>query len=405
MRTESFKRKWIHWSNSLEPLWSFILFGLIGITFLVSDWLGGILSFSDYLIALIVVFMGLIGQLEVKKNQILWLMIPVLLVIANILFHSLYTEEFSWKLGVSSLIKVIGYELFVVFIYNYIDRHSKEKQFFQVLNWVAVVACVIGIYITVALYSDGMLPYRFFWDFTRYDIYSYMFESNPAIIRTRGLFSEPAHLGFFLNMILALNYFNNQKVKIHWCFSLIITATIFMTFSYSMIGIMIMIQVFKIIQLGMNHNILWHHSYWLVIIGCFALIFFFREFIQVTLLDRTLALINGTDVSARMRIIESWQYIHANRIFSGNGIGHTPVITNIYAYLLSDLGIAAFIGGLCYTFVILKKNLFFGLVFTILNISRGGYLGPAFWLLILVSMLAVKPDTYRTSSKKTSIKF
>lgn len=401
MYKESIKQKWLKWNKSIESFWSIFIQIAISLSFLVSDWVWGLFSFADYSIAIILISLVITGQFKIHKKQSICALLIIIFLLINLAYHTIMNEDFNFILGISSIIKILGYLLFVIATLNFIKNYSRETLFLKCLNYTAMLACVIGIYITIALYSDGSLPYRFLWEFTRYDIYSYFFESNPNIVRTRSLFSEPAHLGYFLNLILAVNFFNKSIKKVHLVFNVIISLTIFLTFSYSMIGIMMVIYFLKTIVLIKEKNIKWHSYYWIFVIGLSLVVLYFWDFIEITLIDRTISVLNGEDVSARMRIIDSWKYINRDNLLFGNGLGHTPTITNVYAYLVSDLGIFALLGAILFTAILLKRNFSYGIIFLALNVSRGGYLGPAFWILILVSLVFTSVESKVVAHKNT----
>ena len=130
----------------------------------------------------------------------------------------------------------------------------------------------------------------------------------------------------------------------------------------------------------------------LVLIVILGVMFFVtKDIIQVTLIDRTLDIINGKDSSASSRILESWQYINKENLISGNGIGHTPDIWNVYAYFLSDLGLVAFIALVLLSGYLVKKNYKLGILFIALNFQKGGYLAaPIYIFLLLIFLFAYK---------------
>lgn len=394
----SILEKWTQWNNKYEYIWSSVLICLVFASFLVSDWVLGGLSFADYGLGLVLSCLLLSGMYSIKLNQYKWIISPIGIIVLNITIHTIVDTNFNTILGLVSLVKITFYILVITGLYNYIRKYQRETKLLILLNWFAVISCLIGIYITIALYSEGMLPYKFLWQFTRYDIYSYLFESNPQIIRTRSLFSEPAHFGYFLNLILSLNLFSRIKFNRKWIFNFILTFGIFITFSYSMIGIMLIVYFLMFIQKSIKKEIIWNNFYWLIIIIFIIVLLFFWEYIEVTLIDRTISLISGEDVSARMRLIESWQYVNKSNILMGNGIGHTPVITNNYAYFQSDLGIIATSLSLLATTYILKKNIGLGVIFVLLNITRGGYLGPAYWLVIFCITIFLKDNSFEKIS-------
>ncbi|WP_301426493.1 hypothetical protein [Carnobacterium sp.] len=319
-----------------------------------------------------------------KRKQLLWILLVLGVIAANIIMNAYYNESFVLKTGLAALIRVTYYAALVVGVFNYVKEQKLETQFLKILNIIAVIVCFIGIYITLALYSNGQLPYEFFWTFTRTDLLSYAFNENTAFIRTRSIFSEPAYLGYFLNIILAMNYFNKVNVKIKKGFTILITLTLFLTFSYSAIGIMLMIQgVYFIDKINLK-KFKWTKKTVLYLLLFIAVVIFSWDLINETIINRTVDIISGEDGSAYFRIIRSWDYVNTEHIFLGNGIGHTPNIWNIYAYILSDLGLVAFLLSCLFSIYTLFKNFRMGLVFIALNFQKGGYLNPAFSIFLLL---------------------
>ena len=383
MQKQSMWSRWNSWNHQQASIWSLILLSMVSLSFFLSDWLISIATFADITLGFVLTTLIVIGAFKVKTRQIKWIGLPLAIILINNGYQFFTNDSFNIRLGIASFIKIAFYLVVITGLFNYIKERSFEKKFLLILNWAALILGVIGIYITIALYSDGQLPYRFFWEFTRYDIYSYFFESNPAIIRTRSLFSEPAHFGYFLNLVLAFNLFSRIKFEKQWLFNFLLTLIIFSTFSYSMIGIMGLSFGMKITKKIIDKEMKWRSSYWVLTIGLVVLMVVFWEFIEVTLVQRTLALFSGEDTSAQMRLIESWQYIQRDTILFGNGVGHTPVITNTFAYFQSDLGILGTVAALALTISIMKHNFALGVLFVLLNVSKGGYLGPAYWLMVL----------------------
>ena len=123
--------------------------------------------------------------------------------------------------------------------------------------------------------------------------------------------------------------------------------------------------------------------------------------INITVIQRTLAIISGEDISARIRLINSWQYVSRDTLWMGNGIGQTPIITNVYAYILSDFGLIGFIGKLTFTAYISFKNWKFGIVFLLLNFAKGGYLSSGYWfmMIIFITYGLSKKDHYSLKNK------
>lgn len=384
MENNSLITKWKDFNETYSYGWSILILFLMSISFVVTDWMIGIFTLADYIFAVVGVSLLVSGNYRVRRNQLLWVLLLLGVIVANIVMNVNLNEQFVLKTGVAALIRITYYAGLVVGVYNYVKDQELEARFLKILNIVAVAVCVIGVYITIALYSQGDLPHEFFWKFTRTDLLSYAFNENPAFIRTRSIFSEPAYLGFFLNIILAMNYFNKVNVKVHKGFSLVLTLTLLLTFSYSAIGIMVMIQVLNILKRMNFRSLNWTKKTTIYVLLFLVVIFLSWDLINETIIKRTADILSGEDGSAYFRIIRSWDFVNTEHIFLGNGIGHTPNVWNVYAYILSDLGLIAFILSCLFSLYLLLVNFRLGLVFVALNFQKGGYLNPAFSILLLL---------------------
>lgn len=384
MENNSLITKWKDFNETYSYGWSILILFLMSISFVVTDWMIGIFTVTDYIFAIVGFSLLVSGNYRVRKKQLLWILLLLGIIVANIVMNVNLNEQFVFKTGIAALIRITYYAGLVVGVYNYVKDQELEARFLKILNIVAVIVCMIGVYITIALYSQGKLPYEFFWNFTRTDLLSYAFNENPAFIRTRSVFSEPAYLGFFLNIVLAMNYFNKDNVKVHKGFSLVLTLTILLTFSYSAIGIMVMIQVLNILKKMNFRSLKWTKNTTIYILLFLVVVLLSWDLIDATIIQRTGDILSGEDGSAYFRIIRSWDFVNTEHIVLGNGIGHTPNVWNVYAYILSDLGLIAFILSGLFSLYLLLVNFKLGLVFIALNFQKGGYLNPAFSILLLL---------------------
>lgn len=387
-------------NENYKSIWFHLILVTLAISSTVTDWMIGIFSLSDFLFGLILIGLIISGNYWVKKNQFIWIFLVIGIIIANISINYYNNDLFVLKTGVAALIKVGYYAFFVAGVYNFIKINALESYFLKILNVVAMVVCVIGIYITIALYFNGKLPYEFFWKFTRIDEKSYLYDGIDNIFRTRSIFSEPSYLGYYLNIVLGMNYFNKKKVVINRYINLFITLTIILTFSYSAIAVMLGVQGLHFIQFKKIRrvSVKWFHI--VTLITLIFLIVFTWDIIQLTIIDRTAAILSGADNSSRGRLLESWQYVNPNHLFMGNGIGHTPSIWNIYAYILSDLGLVTFLFFCLFSVYILIANFKLGVLFILLNFQKGGYLSPEFWLLILYLFTFMGDNTISKNKNK-----
>lgn len=389
MEESSIVTKWLEFNKKNDHVWSSIILVLMALSFVVTDWMIGIFTLSDYIFVLIAMSLFVSGNYKIKKSQLLWILLTLGVIVANIVMNVYNNEFFILKTGLAALIRITYYIVVVVGVYNYVEEQKLEAKFLKILNIIAVVVCFVGIYITIALYSNGQLPYEFFWKFTRTDLLSYAFNENLDFIRTRSIFSEPAYLGYFLNIILAMNYFNKVNVKINKVFTILILLTLFLTFSYSAVGIMLMIQVLYLTNKINLKNFKWTKKIILSALLFVVVVFFSWDLINETIIIRTADILSGKDGSAYFRIIRSWDYVNREHIFLGNGIGHTPNVWNIYAYILSDLGLIAFLLSCLFSFYTLHVNFKMGIVFIALNFQKGGYLNPAFSIFLLLLFIFI----------------
>lgn len=377
-------KKWRNWNGTHHLYFSNMIVLLISIAFVVSDWTYSYFTFSEYILFFILAFFIFTLNIHVSKQQMYILSLLGLFLATQILLQTNYNSEFQLSTGGAATIKLMFYVYTAIVIRNYIKKYQLEKKMLYLNTIFAVVIILIGIYITLELYKGSRIPHEFFWKFTRRDIYSYYFESNESIVRARSLFSEPAHMGFYLNTIIAVNLFSKMKIA-HYRFVVgFLVFGVLLSFSYSMIAIMCIIIFIKIIQLIHTQKFAW--SKWMLlvpaVIGIVAVLFW--DTINTVLIDRTINILTGKDISARMRLLDSWKYVTTENYILGNGLGHTPPITNIYAYSLSDLGMGGIFLAITASCVFIYNNWMLGTIFVLLNIAKGGYLSSSFWLMLLI---------------------
>lgn len=384
MNSISSMNSWLIYNEKHIQFWNNIFMILVSISFVVTDWMFGIFALSEYILSIGLVFLFITGNFKINKKQIGWTTIILFIVSLNIIMNVYSNDEFILKTGIAALIKISFYSIMLISFYNYFKNRNIPDRFLKTNNIVAIIICIIGIYITIAIYSDGSLPYEFFWKYTRTDRMSYAFNQNLDFIRTRSIFSEPSYLGYYLNIILGMNYFNKQNIKMSIINNLIITMTIILTFSYSAIGIMVFIQLMYLLDRDKIKYFKWNKSMYLYIGIVGIVVFLSWGIINETIIERTIVILKGEDLSAIGRLFDSWKYVNTEHLFRGNGVGHTADIWNIYAYILSDLGAIAFILFCLFSLYIIKVNLKMGLLFVALNFQKGGYLSSGFWIFLLL---------------------
>lgn len=373
---------------------------LISMAFALVNWRLGFLWFSDLLLVIIFAFIILYfiinKKLTINIGQIFLLIIVSLLVLTNILFHLFFNKDFLVNESLLGFLKIIFYITTVILLFNFIQEKKLKDKLLSTLSITAVVVSIIGIYISLSLYLKGILPYEFFWHFIRQDMESYTYRGwDRSIIRTKSIFSEPSFLGFYLNTILAILYFSKSNYRLNKSHIFIITLTILLTFSYSSILIMVGIKILHYIEWKNFISFLKRKSSIFTFILSIILVVFFWGTIEKTVIIRTKEIFSGVDGSSTARLQGSWSYINGDNIVFGNGIGNTPTIFNVYAYILSDLGIVSFLLFLFFTGCLIYYNPQLALIFIALNFQKGGYLGAMFWIYMLLIVI------YSIDNKKT----
>ncbi|MBM6615958.1 hypothetical protein JTF06_13785 [Desemzia sp. RIT804] len=365
---------------------------MIGLSFILSDWMLGLFTFSEYTLGIVIALLVITGRFRITKKQIKWILGIIIFLSIHLIIHERFNDQFYFKTGIAAFIKLLFYIIIVTSLYNYIVENRLKKQFLIFNNVFAVLTCLIGWYIVVAIYSEGLLPFEFFWRFTRSDLTSYIFNNGViSFVRMRSIFSEPSYFGFYLNTILAMNYLNSNRLRVNWKFSIIISITILLTFSYSAIAIMFLstgLYIFSAKREWLKRNK--RKMGLLVVILLIILSVFyalFSDFFNYVFIQRTVNIFTDINNSGYSRLFGSWQYVNKDNILLGNGLGHTPSIWNIYAYMISDLGIFGLAGFILLTVSIIKSNKELGLFFIVMNFSKGGYLSSSFWLFLLLTVI------------------
>ncbi|MCA9766820.1 MAG: hypothetical protein KC455_10435 [Carnobacterium sp.] len=399
LKKTSLLKKWKQLNGSHNTKWSTIILFLLSSSFALTDWMFGIFTFTEYILLIIGVCLFISGNYQIKAKQLKWFLLIIGIILVNIFVNDLNNGQFVLKVGLAGLIKVSFYLMVNVGLYNYVMNYGLEEKLLKTINIVAVIVGIIGIYITIALYSDGLLPYEFFWTYTRTDVLSYSFNAIENLVRTRSVFSEPSYLGYYLTIIIGMNLFNKRQIVIPIWMTLFLTLIVILTFSYSSIAVLVLIYLIHFISLDKIKEFKWVKTYWLYIGTFVAVLFVSKDIIYQTVIKRTIDIINGKDFSALFRIVKSWDYVNKDHLFMGNGIGHTPSIWNIYAYILSDLGLIAFILVCLFSLYLVLINYKMGILFIVLNFQKGGYLSSAFWIYLLLLLIYVK------ATKKTRVNF
>lgn len=369
---------------------------LLSITFILTDWRINNIALSDILLMIVIVMLIVKGSAGITKRQIVLYLGVLSLVLINITGNLFLNSQFDAIAGILGFLKVFYYMAIMIALYNFITDNDLSLNLFKILSITAVIVSIIGIYITLAIYLKGVIPYEFFWKFTRTDLNSYTYRGwGRSIIRTRSIFSEPAYLGFYLNTILGIFYFNKVQCEFDKRVEVLITITTLLTFSFSAILIMIAIKVIYYMNPKTIHAFFTNKRYILSLIIVSFVAIMMWETIEKTIIIRAQEILNGADGSGTARLQGSWAYINKEHIIMGNGIGNTLPIWNIYAYILSDLGLVSFIAFIVFNIVLFSTNLSMGMVFVMQGFQKGGYLGAGYWIFMLLIILCLDKRNLR----------
>lgn len=385
MRKKTLWQTWLESYTTEHPLFNHFILFFASFSFIVSDWMLGVFSFSELLLGFLATLLFLFGKFRVHKPQIKWISLPIVIIITHSIIHHVISEGINWRTVLISLIKLAFYLILTTGFYNYVRVQKLEKSFLLWNNIAAMVVCVLAVYIMTAIYLDGAIPWRPLVTFTRTG--GNVFSRDPLIVRAKSIFMEPAHLGYYLNTVLAFNLFS-KKIKMPYIFSIILVLIIMATFAYTAIAIMAFTLV-SYFGRKLYTNELKLDKRVCVVLGLVVAGFvaFFWESIYLTLINRTLQLIQGEESSGYERLVLTWQYVERDNIWLGHGFMHTPIIWNNFAYVLTDLGIVPFIISLIGAGYLTYVNSSVGLFFILMNFAKGGYLSPAYWFLILLVLL------------------
>ncbi|WP_392425083.1 hypothetical protein ACF3NL_02115 [Dolosigranulum pigrum] len=349
---------------------------------ILSDWSVLNVSFGDFLLVGIVLL--LLSNVPIdfsKKQQQLFIISTSSIILITLLAYITGPADMNIKLLLFSNVKLMFYIGTVMMIYNYISSRGLKPKFVRINTYMSLLVIAIGIVIIYLILTDQLDILHKIWYFTRIDDRSYHLGSSD-IIRMRSLFAEPAHLGFYLN--ISLYFVLKQRNKYWLVCAILISIGIVLTLSYSMIMIgswLIMSTIAKYVKLS---QFKWDGRYLIVVAVMLLIALIFGEFLYEAIYIRTLNILSGEDGSAIARLMGSWQQIDSGHLLFGVGAAHSTNITNMYAYALSDFGIIGLLGLLAGTGIIFTFGLREGVFFTLMNISKGGYLNPLFWLFILV---------------------
>lgn len=295
---------------------------------------------------------------------------------------------------IKSFTKLFFYIIVYYSSYTLLRRMPKEKVFKRVSN-VILLNSILALYIFVAMYIG--MPYQFLWFGLDVPITTAYF-GGSLFVRARGIFTEPAFLGYFLVLgeaFLLLNGYKQNKLRLilNWL-TIILTFSVTTYFlAFVVIGLYYKENINKIIKISIIT----------IIMG--SLIFSipgFREPIQLSVIDRVVSVLENESAqssSANTRLNKTWEITQDNlneSYYLGSGLGNhaisfarvnnldinTEVIEshNVLAYVLGTTGIfglVLFLG----LFSVFKRRSAIGIVFFASLFVNGYFLSLTFWIM------------------------
>lgn len=387
-----FLNNWMNQYKTVQPKLNHLILAVISFSFILSDWLYGAFTFTELLLGVVFVVMFVLGKVRIKQQQLKWIILIPVLILLHSIYHYYFNPEFVIQTSFIALIKLSYYIILVTGIFNYIRVQKLEKEFMFWNNIMALLVCLLAVYIAFAVYAemnlDLTIPYERLLQFTRVD--GHLYRRDIPIVRMKSIFEEPAHLGYYLNTVLMMNLLNKVRIRSNWVFNGIIIVVTLLTLSYSAVFIMGMILFLWLINSLRVHtfSIKWNYKVIISLIGFFIVIYLFRDLLYTTIVERTSELLAGTESSGYERLIISWRYINKETYLTGLGFMQTPgVLWNVFAYVWTEMGVIYFLFYILFILYITSLNISVGIVFVLMNIAKGGYLSSSFWFLIVLVII------------------
>lgn len=384
--------KWTGQYSKNESVATYTIIVIIALSFVLSDWLLGAFTFTEYILGGTILVSFLIGKFRVYKQQLKWIVLPLITIILHTLLLMSLGNEIDIRIIIISVVKLIFYLVITTWVINLVRDFKLKNQFLLIINCFAIVVFLLGIYIALAFYlnlnHELDLPYEFLLRFTRID--GHLFRSDVPIVRMKSIFEEPAHLGYYFNTVLLINAFGNHRLNYKWLFSSVLVTGIVLTFSYSAIAIMMIILTTQLIMALFQRKIKFRFNYSFIaaILSVLVIVFVFRDVLYTTFIGRTLELISGTETSGYERLFDSWRFITSENLIFGLGYMQTPgSLWNNFAYFTTEFGLIglAFLTG--FNIWIFYHNKGMGVAFLLMNFAKGGYLSSSYWFLLLLVLL------------------
>lgn len=371
---------------------------LFSIAIAVSDWKYNEISISDSIILIILLSLIIVKDIKITNMQITIVALLIFsTLIQSLISINLYKNTTSLTV-ISGNIKLLLYVTFFFVFVNYCKKTDNSKKLIKYIERTTLILIFLGFYVNLSIYLNDSLGHQILWTFTRNDPASYLYSGGYSnIIRMRSLFSEPANFGIYLNFVLSIFIFGRNVKERNKKIEFISIVSIICTFSFGSIITMLLVKLVDILKNSNLKDLVKNKSSYMLLLTFSFVVFYFRENIETTILMRFSNILSGNDLSATSRLLFSWQNV--NNIFVGNGFGNSGILYNVYAYILSDLGILFFLIYLIVSFKIINSNFWLGTIFIMINFQKGGYLGPMFWMMLILIFVYIQKNEYNEEKK------
>ncbi|ERM92718.1 hypothetical protein O163_03725 [Caldanaerobacter subterraneus subsp. yonseiensis KB-1] len=166
--------------------------------------------------------------------------------------NTLIQVNYNVNFNIEEMSKTLFHLLFYIVLYLLVKAYlssfdrCKFNYFNEIFFNILFVVSIISLYIYIGILTKGLLPYDFFWTGIKAPFDNYLLYG--IVPRSRGIFSEPAALGYYLNMGLAYILFRtNYSYFKHYEFKLtIVVINILMTLSLSSYLLLLSILVLNL---------------------------------------------------------------------------------------------------------------------------------------------------------------
>lgn len=379
------------------------------------------LSILDLGILVMIVFSIFNGhKISISKSTIIFILF---LLWTLICFYFLYKNSyFEISSYYNNLIRAAVYLLGFILIPQYLKTNFRIKKALQQIVFIIIFLSILGVIEFVVKKIQPNFDLRLTSLFGNY-------LEDPNKVRIKTLFSEPAHYGIYLSLLVSILLFYKQKinVKLKYIDLSIIISFIALLVTTSFISIIFMMI-----------NMIWYFNIssskvvkkkWQSLIIILPIVLFvlysllnFVPVFKSTVLDRIGLVLDEDDGSGNQRIygqFEIFENVAQKNLITGVGWGQTKMfimkmntqfqvfyndgessgINNSIVSIFIQTGIVGLILYLLFFINVLKKSSYSIVIFFILLFSWGFAMSPILWFFLYL----LQTIRYNGKTKKKNI--